>query len=209
MKSQPLLSSHFIRWKNYAADHSTRDLVSYVVEDLKRDSIDHDAAHRYLCELQRSDFQSLLCRSVETTTHLKLSLFTTSHRGLRVWLHVYKPWSDNEDRYAASIHNHRYSFASKILSGGYRECTWPVTDEQLGVPIRNSYRSGDIIEINSDAVHSLEYVEPETVTFIVQFPTNNTFSTVYSPDGSGTKQLYDLESKIERLRSNSFSARLH
>lgn len=205
--SAPLTVPSLIdRWRHLSEQLTAADLRHAVADDLSHSAVTKATILEYLASLQGTDYDNVLCRSVDTTTHLKLSLATTSHRGFRIWLHVYKPWSAGESRYAASVHNHRYAFVSKILSGGYIEQSWAVHHGRLRGSSPHEYRAGDVVEVDADDVHSLEQVMPATMTFIAQLPAQRSYSVVYPRSGESPIRLHDLESKVERLLTEGGTA---
>ena len=193
------LSSLIDQWQRIASATTEGELRRRIASDLQGGVVTKSTVLSHLASLDGDDLQDVLCRSLDTTTHLKLSLSTVAHRGFRIWLHVYKPWTDGAGRFAASIHNHRYSFVGKILYGGYAEPTWEVSRDALGGYSTRIYRAGDINEVDSESVHSLDRVMPNTMTFIVQMPARKSYSVIYSTDGRAPVQLPDLERKLELL----------
>jgi hypothetical protein len=181
---------------------SLADLVTVVADRLGGDEISHESVVDELRRMAEDERQAMLCRSVDTTTHLKLSLDHNAHRALRLWLHVYKEWPPAEGRFAASIHDHRYAFVSKILSGGYVEQRWTVEPERV-LPLQFTKRDVNTLNIvRATDVHSLVSVEPGTVSLVVQLPAERSFSRVYHPDrGSAFTSIPDLEAQYAAFLS--------
>lgn len=190
-------------WTVLAGRLDTRELLTTIAADLRAPTVNLDGPFDHLRRLTDAARQVLACRSVDTATHLKLSLDQNRHRGLRVWLHVYKPWNPVQDRYAASVHDHRYPFASKILRGGYREDRWAVSGT-LRIIGSRCFSTGEVNVVGAEEVHSLGDVVEGTITLVVQLPTARQYSTVYrSTDGTPTGQrVFDVESQLDRLLSD-------
>jgi len=72
----------------------------------------------WLSRQPRSSMAYILDRSQERPSHYKWCLAGGRDR-FYVWLHQYKEPAEyaSANRWAASIHNHRYGFASAIISG--------------------------------------------------------------------------------------------
>ncbi len=199
---EPRLAVMLARWTVLADEPDDPRLLESVESDLRDPRVDLDCPFDYLRRLTDEQRQEQICRSVDTTTHLKLSLDQNRHRGLRAWLHVYKPWDRARDRHAASVHDHRYSFVSKILSGGYREEHWTVRGEPR-VTGSQSFSAGEVHVVGVQEVHSLSEVADGTITLVVQLPTTRWFSTVYQSSarggGVGARRIVDIESHLDRL----------
>ncbi|MBG6105037.1 MULTISPECIES: hypothetical protein [Micromonospora] len=175
---------------------SLADVVAVAADRLSAEEISHESVVDELRRMTEDERQGMLCRSVDTTTHLKLSLDQNAHRALRLWLHVYKGWPPSEGRFAASIHDHRYAFVSKILRGGYVEQRWTIESDRVS-PLRSAKRGVNSLNIVRAAdVHSLVSVEPRTVSLVLQLPAERSFSRVYHPDrGAAFTSIPDLEAQ--------------
>ena len=186
-------------WKALSLSASEEDLMACVLDDITRAGDLFTDVRRALSAMSHGERELLLARSVATPTHIKWCLASTGHRGLRVWLHTYKPWPVNEDRFAASIHDHRYSFVSAVLRGGIIEERWQLDRSQVSRRGRSAHQSGTVYRIMKSEIHSLRYVAPDTTTLLVQAPTEKSFSTVYDAGTCREKErIFDL--------AHSFSA---
>lgn len=68
-------------------------------------------------------------------------------------------------------HNHPWSFRSTILSGGYIETRYRLSDGGVLLPYKEtSYRKGAVNEMPADVFHTVDKVSPGTVTRMVTGP---------------------------------------
>ena len=78
--------------------------------------------------------------------------------------------------HAAIYHNHRYSFVSLVLSGGYRQVRSHIElrNQRKAVQIRDisdeSVVTGDVVRVNHEEFHRLSAFEARTVTLVVKCP---------------------------------------
>lgn len=137
--------------------------------------------------------------SRQTETHMKWFVYR-SPEGVEIWVHEF--FSDDvikqTERYAASVHCHRYGFASTLLKGGYTadyHKVMPLDGElKQGVPVEDriihheTYRAGDTYFMQHSEFHRLRDFEPGTVSCVVQLPPQAVSSFVVD---QGTKTLIE------------------
>src|SRR5439155_2849950 len=85
---------------------------------LDEDKVTPTALVAWLNGLNREELALLWSRSVERSSHFKWFLGNNTD-GYLIWLHEYKAAQlpDTVGSFAASVHNHRYSFVSQVLTG--------------------------------------------------------------------------------------------
>lgn len=136
--------------------------------------------------------------SRETPTHWKW--FVGGHLdGPLLWIHEYKPPSLRRPGYAQSIHDHRYSFCSAIVRGGYVHRTFVVVDNR--VPTFRDARmlvAPSVYVLDADQVHSVGDLQDGTLTLIVQAPKRRGYSTEYFMNGAEPRRHYDFASRARR-----------
>jgi hypothetical protein len=140
-------------------------------------------------------------RSLERTTHFKWFLGSRPD-GYTVWLHEYKApetFARAVD-FAASVHNHRYGFCSRVLSGALHvsEFTADGPDEPIRLSATRTIRQGEIMFLGHEDVHRVDRVEPRTCTLLVQGPIARSFSTCYDMTSGRGRRVYDLQSRLPR-----------
>lgn len=137
--------------------------------------------------------------SRQTETHMKWFIYRSS-QGVEIWLHEFRPDREIQktDRYAASVHNHRYGFSSVLLKGGYTAEYHKVVALDGGmkngahvedtITDAQPYCAGDAYLMHYDEFHRLRDFAPGTVSFVVQLPPQAVSS--FSVD-QGTKTLIE------------------
>lgn len=122
-----------------------------------------------------ADIGSLAAGARETSTHYVWPLHLNS-RGYGVALNEFKDPADIMAGYATVLHNHRYSFISVILSGGYTqvrcrvELVSPTKVTQVREFGEDEVTEGDIVTINHEEFHRLASIRRGTVTLVVKCP---------------------------------------
>lgn len=143
---------------------------------------DISRAVRSLYTGPRANLLFALCH--ETSTHYKWMLGMRPDGRGRVWLHEYKALDVNPESYAEVPHDHRYSFVSTIVTGGYVEEYWRRSPGDRVEPERLVPRGpGETHAVNHDAVHSLRDVQPGTTTVLVEGAEQKSASTSWRRDG--------------------------
>lgn len=69
--------------------------------------------------LSSFQFRRLAERSISLPTHRKWLLGERTMERIRIWIHSYTPQANSVHTYAASLHNHRYPFVSRVLRGSF------------------------------------------------------------------------------------------
>jgi hypothetical protein len=111
----------------------------------------------------------------ETSTHYVWPLYR-SVRGYSVTINEFKDPLDISDGYATTLHNHRYSFVSLVLSGGYTQvfCDVELRDQRQASRVRDLYAAtvteGDVVAVQLDEFHCLSSISQGTVTLVVKCP---------------------------------------
>jgi predicted metal-dependent enzyme (double-stranded beta helix superfamily) len=117
----------------------------------------------------------------ETATHFKWFLHYSERRRFKVWLHQYKNAGERKIGFAEVPHNHRYSLASVILSGGFSHHCFERNDgvltEHEGA--RRRYGPGDAYTVGWREVHKLSGIDERTLTLVVESAPVRNFSEAY------------------------------
>ncbi len=143
--------------------------------------------------------------SHETSTHFKWLLHRGSDDAFQVWLHEYKSPSLLRDGYADSIHDHRYWFASKILSGGFTQSSYRMSENQDGgcdaAEIgKISFDAGSVYVVDPDEIHAISDFKHPTLTLLVRSRATKPFSTEIRAREGRAVRYYPLRTRIRSLR---------
>jgi hypothetical protein len=171
---------------------------------------DHAVARQlavWVSDLRPRQRREMLNRSVEKATHYKW--FLGGHRAdYTVWLHQYRPAGifASSDRFAASIHNHRYPFVSRVLSGSLYVSTFEVSslDEarySVSLVEEQALGVGDVMFLDSNDVHRIDRVLDDTTTIVVQGPPVRHYSTRFDLRSGYSERIYDLDALFPSLTS--------
>ena len=194
-----------IRSLLFALQHmnATQDYEMFsaaVIRELRTRQHSLAVVKEYIKSLSLEERDLLLTRSTERSTHYKWCLASSSHRGIRIWLHTYKEWASGETAFAASIHNHRYSFVSSILQGSLHEQRWlPAGNSTINSANKTTYKTGDIYSISSQEIHSIEHADPHTISLVVQGPAVSIATNVFNRN---TLELERQTSDLEDILSS-------
>lgn len=151
-----------------------------------------------------ADKQRLRMLARETSTHHVWPIYAASN-GFGIAINEFKDPDDMVAGHAAIYHNHRYSFASLMLSGGYRQVRSHIelASDRQAARIQDvsdeSIITGDIVRINHEEFHRLGAFEAQTVTLVVKCPAAKTES--FSVD-SGTLRVtwhVPVEQRVPQL----------
>jgi hypothetical protein len=132
-----------------------------------------DALRRWL--ESHADVGRLTAGARETSTHYVWPIHLNS-RGYGIALNEFKDPLDIATGYATILHNHRYSFISVILSGGYTQvrCQVEMLSPTQATHVRelgeDGVTEGDIVTINHEEFHRLAGIRSGTVTLVVKCP---------------------------------------
>jgi hypothetical protein len=158
----------------------------------------------WLGGLDQKELEILCARSVERASHFKWFLGDSAN-GYIVWLHEYKAAAlpDAVGSFAASVHNHRYSFVSQVLTGSLLVSDFSVDDlrqfpnlfETRTIQARTTYF------LSSDKIHRIDGTAPSTCTLVVQGPPEKPCSRVFDLANGDFRDMYDLPSRFPELIS--------
>lgn len=203
-------------WGDRLADHQNAELVLLALW-AERDGVTDDIRRRCgeLAELAKEvPFDDTLgaCGIVDTGSHLKLPLYRTFEprpdSPFTIWLHrYYNP--DSASGRATTVHSHRYSFTSLVLSGGFTNRLYRFEgrdggDGRLegGVEFDEDrvVRAGDVYTMHPDAIHLVTDLRPDTKTLILQSEPQFHWSTAFDLETGAVRHIPDLEAAFERFQ---------
>lgn len=111
----------------------------------------------------------------ETSTHYVWPLYRGAS-DYSVVINEFKAPSRMTTGYATTLHNHRYSFISLMMSGGYvqvrSDVEFAARDQvsQIRDIHNDTVEEGDIVAIKHDEFHRLGAIEDRTVTLVIKCP---------------------------------------
>lgn len=136
----------------------------------------------------------------ETATHYKWFIYFDKKRRFKVWLHQYKPERERRIGYAEVPHNHRYSLASVVLSGGFMHHYYNAGPELSEcVEERCTYRPGDAYLVTWQRVHKLSELADQTLTVVIEGPPVRNFSEAFYSSRGDPRMFYDFVGLRPRL----------
>jgi hypothetical protein len=146
----------------------------------------------------------IISHSVERPSHYKWYL-GGSRPHYTVWLHQYRQPQvyASAQGFAASIHDHRLSFSSRVISGTLN-VTWYRAEisgmfASLSIIRRGCLPVGAAVHMKSDEIHRIDSVDHNTCTLVIQGPAERHFSRVFD-SASGAMRIYDdLDEVYEQL----------
>jgi hypothetical protein len=184
--------------------HDMRDTMHEIRDLLDPERLEPTALVAWLEGLSQQEFAIICARSVERASHFKWFLGDSTN-GYAVWLHEYKMvhLPDTAGSFAASVHNHRYSFVSQVLTGSLLVSNFsfdpiqqfPVLSETRSIQARSTYYLG------SESIHRIDATAPSTCTIIVQGPPEKSYSRVFDLAKRTFSDMHDLPSRIPGLIS--------
>ncbi|MDT0436432.1 MULTISPECIES: hypothetical protein [Streptomyces] len=141
----------------------------------------------------------------------KLVLHDAPDRNFRIRLHV---WSDME---VAAPHDHRWSFTTRLLTGGYDHMLYQVvedTSQEGAAPafeprFRTTERAGDSYTIHHEVVHATT-TQARTVSLLVRGPAEKSVSRRMDPHtgklwfGLGRKDQTEADVARRRMTVEQF-----
>jgi hypothetical protein len=126
--------------------------------------------------------------------HTRWRVLGTDGR-VALWLHALEPAPDlvGADGAGVVVHNHRATFASVLLRGGYRSTRYDVTtssgERKDGVPVttlhvteQREHHAGEATTLTGDRFHAVHDVEPGTVSVVLALPPAAPTSWALTPD---------------------------
>lgn len=126
-------------------------------------------------------FAALDDRSVYRVSHNKWFLGESAPH-YQVWLHEYHAVAslpNGRGSFAASVHNHRYDFCSRVLSGRLVVEYYDLVDDWPVNPTTEVVEAGQVYTLAADRVHRVVDVADGTMTCVVQAWATRSRSTVY------------------------------
>jgi len=132
-----------------------------------------EAIHQWLSEPASMDYLKISAR--ETSTHYVWPLYI-ARNGYGLAINEFKDPRHMVIGHANTIHNHRYSFVSLMLSGGYRQIRSRVDLPELGGLAQihdigqDDLFQGSMLAINHEEFHRLINVRRRTMTLLVKCP---------------------------------------
>jgi hypothetical protein len=184
-----------LRWE--PVGHIDPAVTSLLAEVGSEPALVWDLVHSW----DHSSLEERQLRCHETSTHYKWFLFYHPQLRFKVWLHQYKPGHDRQTGYAEVPHNHRYSLASVLLSGGFAHHVCDRVDgglEEL-TDERRSYRTGDSYSVPWQQLHKLGALADHTVTLVVETPVVRHFSEAFYGGSAEPVRFYDFIELHSRL----------
>jgi len=183
---------------------SIRDAMHNIQQLIDPVRLNASSLATWLDGLDTEELAILCDRSVERASHFKWFLGDSAD-GYVVWLHEYKTGElpDAVGSFAASVHNHRYSFVSQVLTGSLLVSDFlldparqfPVFSETRTIPAPSTYF------LSSDKIHRIDATEPSTCTLVVQGPPERSYSRVYDLPNETFDDMYDLPTRFPKLIS--------
>jgi len=178
---------------------------AHVAELLAADNAIVEQFAVWVTDLRPMQMRKILNRSVEKSTHYKW--FLGEHRSeYTVWVHQYRPAGVycSSDRFAASIHNHRYPFVSRVLSGSLYVSTFGVSSSEMttcsvSLMSEQALGVGDVMSLDANDVHRIDRVSDDTITIVVQGPPVRHYSTRFDPGSGLSERIYDLDAIFPSL----------
>jgi hypothetical protein len=152
-----------------------------------------DMVVKYMRSWDPADRTAMMDASHETSSHYKWLIYRNYAPRFTMWLHDYKPASARGPGYAQVPHNHRYDLCSILLAGSY-ESIWYDVGNQLAEVRRQIFRSGDILSMAHEEVHSLTNIVEGTQSLFLEGPTRANFSTSF-PIGGDRQTWVDFDGR--------------
>lgn len=131
------------------------------------------AIHQWLSD--SPGLENLRTWARETSTHYVWPLYITNS-GYGIVINEFKDPRQMTPGYAITTHNHRYSFASLVLSGGYKQVRSNVEITGLGQPAHvydidcDDILEGRMLTISHEEFHRITDVQCGTMTLLVKCP---------------------------------------
>lgn len=139
----------------------------------------------------------------ETTTHYVWPVQSNWTADVGVYVHEYKDPSDMRSGYADSVHDHRYSFASLILAGGYTETRYSLDfhGDRARITATEDYlrQEGDVVAVESDVFHRVHTVLPQTLTLVLKARPTKRSSTSVDLATGGTRTHTPTENRLSTM----------
>jgi predicted metal-dependent enzyme (double-stranded beta helix superfamily) len=115
-----------------------------------------------------------------------------------VWIHEYKPATARRPGYADSVHDHRYSFCSAVVRGGYVHRIFDVVGQAAPVlQVERVLEAPHVYVLDADEVHSVTEMRDGTLSLVVQAPKRRGYSTEYVGVDGQPRRHYDFASRAQ------------
>lgn len=177
------------------------------LDDFRRGWNDLDALRWLLCRRLEVNLQLMASRSRETTTHYKWLLAADRRIQARVWLHEFKPRRERREGFAATVHNHRYSFQTLVLRGSYVNTLYQVSFDRNTLRVHscepvdeNEVPAYARYAMSPNEYHSLRDIEDGTQTLVMESAPALSASFSLDQEGGRMVQHIPLEARVDALR---------
>lgn len=150
------------------------------------------------------DVDKLIVAARETSTHYVWPLAANS-RGYGLAINEFKHPRDMISGYATTLHDHRYSFVSLLLSGGYTqvrsdiEMVEPGQANRIHELRRDILAEGDIVTVNHAEFHRLVAIRERTITLVARCPAVKEESLSIDPDTLRVTRHVPVEARVRQL----------
>lgn len=140
----------------------------------------------------------------ETSTHYVWPLHACGN-GFSLVINEFKDPLHMTVGYATTLHNHRYSFASLVLSGGYGQVlsdvdmAGPGGNSRIRVLASDDISRGDIVTVHHSEFHRLTYISHGTVTLVAKCPPAKESSTSVNLTTMTMSRHVPVEARFEKL----------
>lgn len=178
-----------------AARWNPAGYIDESVLDLLRElSSNPGVLHRQIASWASGNLELRGLRSHETATHYKWFIYYHEKLTYRVWLHQYKPASERTLGYAEVPHNHRYSLASYVVTGGFDHHVFRRKGQDLAEVLaeRTKLGAGDAYLVHCDQVHKLSGLQEHTLTVVVESPVVRHYSEAFYGETYALRRIYDF-----------------
>jgi hypothetical protein len=156
----------------HASEHALKQLLMEWRGDAEISLIRREI-HHWLRE--SAVLEQVRTAARETSTHYVWPIYM-GNNGYGLTINEFKDPGHMGFGYANVLHNHRYSFASLVLSGGYGQVRSKVEIPMSGRAVRihdiaeDFVPEGCLLAINHDEFHRLTQFSNRTVTLLIKCP---------------------------------------
>ena len=192
-----------IRGINYAADENDLKGILQAWSTRANSVGVRESLRRWLEDY--ADLTELTALARETATHYVWPLFSGSN-GYSLVINEFKDPDDMMSGYATTLHNHRYSFASFVLSGGYRQTRSAISFwrqgrvRQIWDVGQDTVTEGAIVTASYAEFHRLTIIQPRTVTLLVKCPAVRVDSISVDAQTLKVTRHLPVEARVNQLK---------
>lgn len=142
----------------------------------------------------------------ETSTHYVWPLYSAA-TGHSVVINEFKGRTQLTSGYANTVHNHRYSFASLVLAGGYShvryqvETSWPGLADRIYETTRENVNECSLTMVNHEDFHQITELQDRTLTLLMKCPAAKATSTSVNLDTMVMHGHIPAEARVQQLMS--------